>query len=137
MSWAQVLADAVVVCHVAYVSFVVFGLVAIVLGLVFRRPWARNFWFRAVHLAMILVVAAEALAGIPCPLTVWERDLRTLAGQQVHAGDFIGYWAHRLIFFQAPPWVFTVGYCLFASAVVLTFVLGPPRRPGVPASRPA
>jgi hypothetical protein len=131
MLWARVLADAVVVIHVAYVSFVVFGLAAIIFGLVFRWRWVRNFWFRTIHLAMIGIVVLESLAGIACPLTTWEKSLRTLGGQAAVEGDFIASWMHRLIFFRADPWVFTLLYCLFGAAVVLTFVLGPPRRPGL------
>ena len=130
MPWAEVMADAIVVVHAAYVAFVVFGLVAIVAGWVGRWGWVRNVWFRFVHLGMIAVVVAEALVGIPCPLTVWERALRRQTGQQAYAGDFLGHWAHRLIFFDAPPWVFTIGYCLFGATVLLTFLLCPPRRPG-------
>ena len=55
--------------------------------------------------------------------------VRRLGGQEVTGFDFVGYWAHRLIFFQAEPWVFTLIYVLFGAAVLLTFVLGPPRIP--------
>ena len=85
-----------------------------------------------IHLTAIGVVVAEAIAGIPCPLTVWEQRLRKTAGQSAYPGDFLGYWAHRLIFFQAEPWVFTLAYTLFGIAVLATFFLVPPRR-----SRPA
>ena len=127
MPWSRLVADLIVVLYAAYVSFVIFGLIAIVFGLLFRRRWARNFWFRVVHLSMILIVLTEALAGIPCPLTIWEHTLRTHAGQQTYSGDFLGHWAHRLIFFDASPWVFTLGYGLFGSIALLTFLLGPPR----------
>ena len=53
MLWARVLADVIVVLHAAYVSFVVFGLAAILLGIVFRWSWVRNVWFRAIHLIAI------------------------------------------------------------------------------------
>jgi hypothetical protein len=129
MLWARVLADVIVVFHAAYVGFVVFGLVAILVGLVFRWGWVRNFWFRIIHLAMIGVVTLESLAGIACPLTTWEKSLRTLGGQESHEGGFIAFWMHRLIFFHAEPWVFTLLYCLFGAAVGLAFLLGPPRRP--------
>jgi hypothetical protein len=129
MSWARITADLIVVFHASYVAFVVFGMLAIVVGLVSGRPWARNFWFRALHLAAILVVAAQALVGMICPLTLAENHLRRLAGQESYPGAFIGYWAHRLIFFQAPPWVFTLIYALFGLTVLATFVLAPPRRP--------
>jgi hypothetical protein len=130
MLWARVLADLIVVFHACYVGFVVLGLVAILAGIVFRWGWVRNFWFRAVHLLMIGIVVGEALAGVPCPLTVWEKQLRTQAGQASYAGDFLGYWAHRLIFYRAEPWVFTLIYALFGLAVLAAFVLAPPRWPG-------
>ena len=65
MLWAEMLADLIVVFHAAYVSFVVFGLVAILIGAVLRWRWVRNFWFRVIHLTAIGIVVAEALFGIP------------------------------------------------------------------------
>ena len=76
------------------------------------------------------MVTLEALTGMACPLTTWEKVLWVQAGQGAYPGDFIGNWAHHLIFFRAEPWVFTLAYCLFGAAVALTFILGPPRRPG-------
>lgn len=129
MLWARVLADIVVVIHATFVAFVVFGLVAILAGLALRQSWVRNFWFRVLHLAAIGVVAAQALAGVICPLTILENSLRRMAGQETYPGAFIGYWAHRLIFFRAEPWVFTLAYSLFGLAVLGAFLLGPPRWP--------
>jgi hypothetical protein len=122
------LADLIVVIHAAYVSFVVFGLLAILVGALLGWSWVRNFWFRVIHLTAIGIVVAETLAGIPCPLTVWEQQLRTSAGQVGYRGEFIGYWAHQLIFYRAEPWVFTVLYITFGLAVLAAFVLAPPRR---------
>jgi hypothetical protein len=129
MPWAKLLADAIVVFHAAYVSFVVFGLALILLGITFRWGWVRNFWFRALHLAAIGIVVVEALVGVTCPLTDWEQRLREMAGEGGYTGDFIGYWAHRLIFYRAEPWVFTVLYVSFGLAVLGAFVLAPPRWP--------
>ena len=127
MLWRGVLADLCVVFHAAYVGFVVFGLVAILAGIAFRWNWVRNPWFRSIHIGMIGIVVAEVLAGIPCPLTVWERQLREAAGQVAYPGDFIGYWTHRLLFYRAEPWVFTVIYVTFGLAVLAAFVAAPPR----------
>ncbi len=129
MLWARVLADMVVVIHASFVAFVVLGLLAIVLGLAFHWGWVRNFWFRVLHLAAIGVVAAQALAGVICPLTILENYLRRLGGQETYPGAFIGYWAHRLIFFRGEPWMFTLCYTLFGLAVLAAFVFGPPRWP--------
>ena len=64
-----------------------------------------------------------------CPFTVWENALRRQAGQSTYPGAFLGYWAHRLIFLDAPDWAFTLGYTLFGLAVLAAFVLAPPRLP--------
>jgi len=127
MNWASALANLIALVHAAWVGFIVLGLAAILLGIVFRWSWVRNFWFRTIHLTMILIVVAESLAGLPCPLTIWEHQLRQRAGQVVIDDDFIASWVHRLIFYQAEPWVFTTLYLLFGLAVLAAFLLAPPR----------
>src|SRR6476619_560025 len=107
MLGARVLADLTVAVHASFVAFVVFGMVAILAGVALGWEWVRNFWFRTLHLAAIGLVAAQALAGVICPLTHLENFLRRQAGQTTYPGAFIGYWAHRLIFIEhAEPWVF-------------------------------
>src|SRR5262249_11427850 len=130
MLWARILADLLVVFHATYVSFVVFGLVLILLGVARRWKWVRNTWFRALHLLAIGIVVVEALAGIPCPLTTWESSLRHVAGQAGFPGDFTGSWPHHFLFYRAEPRVFTLVYPLFGLAVLAAFVLAPPRWPG-------
>ena len=126
----RVLADLVVVLHALYVAFVTVGLVAILAGVALRWHWVRNFWFRIAHLTAIGIVCAEAIVGIVCPLTELENSLRAKAGQTGYTGDFIGYWVHELIFFDAPWWVFTACYVAFGLLVAATFLLAPPCRPG-------
>jgi len=75
------LADLIVSIHFGFVIFVVGGLLVIILGGVLRWRFIRNFWFRVIHLAMILFVVFETLFGISCPLTDWEYELRIAAGQ--------------------------------------------------------
>ncbi len=123
----QILADLIVILHAAYVGFVVLGFAAILLGVVLRWNCVRNFWFRAVHLAAIAVVTVKAIAGTMCPLTTLENFFRQKDGEARYLGDFVGYWAHQLIFFEGPPWVFTVCYVAFTLLAVAVFVLAPPR----------
>lgn len=122
------LADLVVGVHVAYVSYVVFGQLLIWLGLIRGWSWIRNLWFRWTHLAMILIVGGEAAMNIECPLTHWERSLREAAGQAVSGESFVGRLLHALIFVDWSPWVINVLHIVFASVVLGTFVLAPPRR---------
>lgn len=69
-------ANTIVVIHLGYMAFVVVGLGVILLGMFRGWQWIRNPWFRFIHLAMILIVAFEAVIDFECPLTTWERDMR-------------------------------------------------------------
>ena len=121
------LADAVVIVHAAYVAFVVGGLVAILIGGVMGWRWTRSVAFRVTHLAAIVLVCIESIVGVMCPLTSLEDWMRERGGAARYPGDFIGYWAHRLIFYNFPPWIFTTAYISFAAVVVITFIFLPPR----------
>jgi hypothetical protein len=123
--WWRVLADSVVAFHAGYIAFVVFGLIAIVAGYVMGWRWVRDPYFRAAHLAAILLVCVEAIAGVACPLTTLENALRVRAGEAGYPGDFIGYWLDWIIFYNAPPWVFTAIYCAFGALVLATLWLVP------------
>ncbi len=125
----RLLADVIMAIHFVYVVIVVGGLAAILLGLWRGWSWVRNFWFRTIHLLMIGIVAVQAILGIPCPFTVWEYQLRVAAGDEGRPGTFVSRLVHAMLFFELPPWVFTLGYILFGAAVFLAFVLAPPRRP--------
>jgi len=129
MNWYALLADLIVVIHFGYVAFVVLGLLIILLGGVLRWRFVRNFWFRAIHLTMILIVVIEALFKIVCPLTVWEYELRIAAGQQVSDLSFVARLVHQVMFFNFPPVVFTIAYCLFGLAVLASWWLYPPNFP--------
>jgi hypothetical protein len=37
--------------------------------------------------------------------------------------------AHDLLFYDAPQWIFSVAHCVFAAAVLATYVAAPPRWP--------
>lgn len=120
------LADAVLVVHFAFVLFVTGGLVLIWIGAAAGWRWVRNFGFRVAHLAAIVFVAGEALAGVWCPLTLWEAQLRGVQAEK----SFVAQWIHRLMYYDLPEWVFATAYVLFALAVAATFWLAPPVRRG-------
>ena len=124
------IADLIVAIHLGYVICVVSGFFVIMLGGVLHWRFIRNFWFRLTHLGMILIVVFEALFGITCPLTDWEYEIRAAAGQQ-NASDvpFVTRLIHKVIFYNFPPIVFTVGYCLFGIAVLMSWRLIPPLLP--------
>lgn len=75
----QALADGVVLVHLGFVAFVVFG------GLLVLR-WPRVAWL---HLPAAAWGALVELAGWVCPLTPLENQLRALANAEVYAGGFV------------------------------------------------
>lgn len=121
-----VLADIVLVVHFAFVAFVVGGLASIWIGAVLGWAWVRNFWFRAAHLGAIAFVAAEALLGIWCPLTIWEDDLRGVHAER----SFVARWIHRVMFYDFPGWTFTFAYLLFTVVVAATWWWIRPKKRG-------
>jgi Protein of Unknown function (DUF2784) len=123
----RLLADTVLVLHLAIVLFVVGGLVLVVVGNFAKWRWVNGLWFRWVHLAAIGVVVAQALLGVACPLTTLEVWLRAQAQMGVYSRGFIEHWVHSLLFYTAPPWVFTLIYSVFGLLVWVAWVVFPPR----------
>lgn len=136
--WYGYLADLVVFVHVLYVGYVVLGQLAIIVAAPFRWAWARNPWFRFSHLAAIGYVAYEAMAGIRCPLTVWEEQLRVLADPGAAAGQsFMGRLFHDLLFWDLPEIFFNTLHVAMFVLVVQGVVMYPPRLWRLAKARPA
>jgi hypothetical protein len=127
------LADLVVGIHLLYVAFVVLGQLVIIYAGTFQKEWGRNPWFRWLHLLAIGIVVYEEMMGYVCPLTTWEQQFRTLAGQPWRADTFMARIAHELLFskdrnFQWPPIMFTTVHIAFGVIVLQAFLLYPPRK---------
>jgi hypothetical protein len=73
------LADLLVLLHLAFVAFVAAG------GLLVWR-WPRLAW---VHVPCALWGAAVSFGGWICPLTPLENHLRQQAGEAGYSGDFV------------------------------------------------
>lgn len=123
----RIAADLILLTHVLFVAFVVLGLLLILAGRPLGWAWVRNPWFRLAHLAGIGVVVLQAWLGIICPLTTWEGALREKAGDAVYSGAFVAHWLEELLYYQAPPWVFTVAYTVFGGLVGLSWYWVRPR----------
>jgi len=81
-------ADLVLIVHLAFVLFVVFG------GLLVLR-WARLAWL---HLIAVFWGALIEFIGIICPLTPLEVMLRQRGGEAGYEGDFIGHYITVLLY---------------------------------------
>jgi len=125
---SALLADTILALHVAVVAFVILGEVLILLGGWRGWRWVRGFRWRVTHLLLMGFIAVQAWLGELCPLTVWEQALRRLAGEIVYDESFIEHWLSRLIFFEAPWWMFVAAYTGFAALVLVSWFRVPPRR---------
>jgi hypothetical protein len=86
----RLLADAVLVLHLAFIAFVVAGG-----ALVLARP--RVAWL---HLPAVAWAAYAEFTATICPLTPLENALRERADQSAYAGGFIEHYLVPLIY---PP----------------------------------
>ena len=78
----QLLADLVVLVHVAFVVFAVLG------GLLAAR-WRRLVW---IHLPAVIWAVIVEVFGWVCPLTPLENWLRRRGGQAGYPSDFIAHY---------------------------------------------
>jgi len=121
-------ADLLLLIHALFVVFVVLGLALVLVGKWLGWSWVRNPYFRVAHLAAIAVVVLQSWIGVICPLTTWEMALRERAGDVVYSGAFIANWLEKILYYQAPAWVFMVCYTIFGALVVASWFWVRPRR---------
>jgi hypothetical protein len=84
----QLLADLIVLVHVAFVVFAVLG------GLLVLR-WHRFVW---IHLPAVIWAAIVELFGWLCPLTPVENWLRRRGGQAGYHSDFIAHYILPMLY---------------------------------------
>jgi glucan phosphoethanolaminetransferase (alkaline phosphatase superfamily) len=124
-----IVADSILIIHVAFVIYIVFGLLTIYVGHLLKWSWIRNFWFRISHLIAIGIVVFQSWVGMICPLTIWEMSLRKEAGDVTYSGSFIQHWLQSILYYSAPEWVFVLSYTAFGCLVLASwFIVKPIKR---------
>ena len=129
------LADAVLLLHAGIASFVVGGLLLVVAGNLLSWRWVNVRSFRLAHLLAIGVIVAQAWLGRLCPLTELESWLRVRGGQDGYSRSFIEHWVQRVLYYEAPFWVFSVSYTMFGILVLAAWWYFPPRPSGTRRTR--
>jgi hypothetical protein len=125
---AALLADVLLALHAGMVLFVVGMLPLVLIGGARGWHWVRKRGLRLTHLSLMLFIAAQAWLGQLCPLTLWEQALRERAGQAAYQESFIEHWLSRLLYWEAPWWVFEAAYTSFAVLVAVAWWWVRPRR---------
>lgn len=121
------LASLILYIHVVVIGFNVFGLVVIPIGAWRGWKFVRIFWWRALHLAILGVVAFQALFDRICFLTLWQNELLRGAGEAGSEAPLVQSWIIRAIFWPLPIWAFAVLYGLIWIYVLALWWLVPPR----------
>lgn len=125
--WWGLLADTILLIHVAFVLFIMLGLLLVWTGAAFRWSMVRHRLFRHLHLGAMGFVLFETVIGMVCPLTEWEAALRERAGQETYGSDtFMQYWLQRILYWDLSAAGFIILYATVFSAMVLTYFLIPP-----------
>lgn len=106
----RLLADLVVLVHLAFVVFAVAGAV-----LVLR--WR---WLLGLHLPAVVWAALIEFAGWICPLTPLENRLRTLSGGAGYRGGFIEHYLLPILY----PSGLTRGVQIMLGSLVVVVNLG-------------
>jgi polyferredoxin len=74
-------------------------------------------------------IVVQSWLGQVCPLTTLESWLRVQAGSASYQRSFIEHWVQRLLFWEAPSWVFALVYSVFGLVVLLVWWRFPPAHP--------
>lgn len=127
----SLLADIVLLIHLAFVLFVIVMVPLILIGGAKKWVWVRMLWLRLVHLLGVGIVVAQSWAGVVCPLTTLEMWFRQNSGQTTYTGGMIENLLQQLLYWNAPSWVFVVVYTLFLIIVLSTWFFVPPKRTAV------
>lgn len=85
----------VLAIHLAWILFVIFG------ALWTRgRPWLTGF-----HLASLVWGIVVEVGPWPCPVTLLEQHLETLAGMQSYTGSFLVHYLDAIVYPNLPVWL--------------------------------
>jgi len=83
-----VLADGVVILHLAFILFVMFGGLLVIF-------WPKVVWL---HIPCVIWGILIELTGYICPLTPLENFLRTKGGQTPYSSDFVIHYLEPIIY---------------------------------------
>ncbi|MBV8170462.1 MAG: DUF2784 domain-containing protein [Candidatus Eremiobacteraeota bacterium] len=122
------LAQTVLGIHLIFVGFIAFGLIAIPIGARLGWEFVSIFWWRALHLAAIAIVALQKFAGKLCFLTTWEFGLLRTSGHSDADMQPLFAFGSRLIHWNMPLWFFSALYALTLLYVCWLWWCFPPSR---------
>ena len=122
------LAQAVLALHMLIALFVIFGMLAIPLGMLRHWAFIYNFGWRIAHISVAAVIALQKLIGQTCFLSVWEFNLLDRAAQGHQQLPLIHTWAIDVMHWNLPLWFFTGLYVIILIYIGWLWYIAPPQR---------
>jgi hypothetical protein len=126
----SLMADIILLCHALFIAFLIGGQIVIIVGGFRSWQWVRNIPFRISHVLAMGIVLVLTWADRVCPLTLWENALRHEAGGSAYEGTFVTYWLNKMIYYEAPHWVFILAYSVFGALILISWIWVRPQRRG-------
>jgi uncharacterized protein DUF2784 len=123
----SLLARLVLAAHLGIIVFNIAALAVIPLGAWRGWGFVRILWWRALHVAILALVAVQALLARACFLTLWQSALQQRAGEAASSAPLIERWVHDLIFWPLPLWFFAALYVAVCLYALLLWRLVPPQ----------
>ena len=102
----QALADAMLLTHLAFISWVIFGALA-----TRARPW-----LAALHIVSVVYGIVAELGPWPCPLTLAENFFESRAGLVPYQGPFLLHYLDAMVYPNLPSAL------VVASGVLVCFI---------------
>ena len=122
------LSDIILVVHFLFIAFLLGGQGCILMGAFQHWKWIRRRGFRLAPLVAIAFIVMQSWVGMMCPLTIWENTCRRTAGETTYTGTFVSYWVSKIVYFDAPQWLFTTAYTLFGLIVLASWFIVKPEK---------
>ena len=110
----RILADTVVVLHLAFILFVALGAL-----LAWRWPWL--VW---AHVPSLAWGVGTLTVGFPCPLTAAEKAMRRRAGDEGYRSGFVDHYVEDVVY----PQEYSSALRALAVVVVVAGYVGLRRR---------
>lgn len=115
-SFYLLLSDAIMVIHFAWVAFNLFGFF-------FARKFPK---IKILHIGTLTATAVLMLAEKPCPLTIWEQQLRRRIDPALsYEESFLSHYLGKVIYIDAPPHTLTVLTSILALLAIFFYLILP------------
>ena len=120
----KLIADFILTLHFLIAVLITSGFFIIPVGYKLKWNWSKSFKIRTIHTIAILIVTAETVLGITCPLTSIENSFRGIYNSE----SFVSYWFREILYWNLPMELFLFVYSVCLIWTITMWKLFPPKK---------